>query len=275
LRGQKTEQTEDETNTEEGTNDEVQEEPNRDRMGGRGMNRLRNRAAGQAQVEEEEEKQIDPSKISKKELHKIQKRQEKAKMREDVLAIQEARDKKKEERLKDQEDREKEREEEEQKEEEAERKRLEEIKKKEEEEYTKWKDMIDIEETGQEETEDEKENKLQTFIDYIAIRKVVLLEDLSAEFKLSTKDIVDRIKALEMNGRLKGIIDDRGKYIYITQEEVSAVENFIKRKGRVSKADLVVACNRLVRLNPKQEDKAKIIMDQKSILEQAAKEVEA
>ena len=35
-------------------------------------------------------------------------------------------------------------------------------------------------------------------------------------------------------GRLSGVMDDRGKYIYISLEEMKAVADYIKRQGRVS-----------------------------------------
>lgn len=97
---------------------------------------------------------------------------------------------------KDQEEEDKRKEEEElQKEEE--RKKKEEEENREKEEYNKWKDMFSIEETGDKQEEDsEYENKLQQFIYYIQVRKVVLFEDLAAEYNLTSKDVVDRIQRL-------------------------------------------------------------------------------
>ena len=57
--------------------------------------------------------------------------------------------------------------------------------------------MFAVEEVGDKQEEDAQfENKLQIFIDYIQIRKVVLFEDLAAEFNLTTKDVIDRIQRL-------------------------------------------------------------------------------
>ena len=82
-----------------------------------------------------------------------------------------------------------------------------------------------------------------------------------------TKDVVDRINKLEESNRLHGIVDDRGKYIHITLEEYEAVAQYIKRKGRVSRADLLLECNKLIRLHPKNEDKEKIKKDEKTLLD--------
>lgn len=47
-----------------------------------------------------------------------------------------------------------------------------------------------------------------------------MLDDLAGEFKLNTKEVINRIKALEENQSLNGVIDERGKYIYITENEM-------------------------------------------------------
>ena len=99
-----------------------------------------------------------------------------------------------------------------------------------------------------------------------------MLEDLAAEFDLHTKDVVDRIQRLEETGRLLGITDDRGKYIHITSQEFEAVARYIKMKGRVNKTDILMECNKLVRMAPKNEDKAKIKKDEKALLERVEKE---
>lgn len=103
----------------------------------------------------------------------------------------------------------------------------------------------------------------------------MLFEDLAAEFQLTTKDVIDRIQRLQECGRLQGIIDDRGKFIHITEQEYEAVARYIKSKGRVGKADLLMECNKLVRLQPRTEDKVKIKQEQKKMLEKVEKEFEA
>ena len=47
---------------------------------------------------------------------------------------------------------------------------------------------------------------------------------------------------------LTGVIDDRGKFIYISQEELEAVAKFIRQQGRVSIADLALNSNKLISL---------------------------
>lgn len=52
-------------------------------------------------------------------------------------------------------------------------------------------------------------------------------------------------------GRLSGVMDDRGKYIYISQEEMKAVADYIKRQGRVSISHLASKSNQFIDLEPK------------------------
>lgn len=53
---------------------------------------------------------------------------------------------------------------------------------------------------------------------------------------------------LQEDGLLTGVIDDRGKFIYISREEMEAVAKFIKQQGRVSISDLAMNSNKLVTL---------------------------
>lgn len=50
-------------------------------------------------------------------------------------------------------------------------------------------------------------------------------------------------------GRINGVVDDRGKYIYITAAEMGRVTEFIKKQGRVNMAALAKESNKLINLN--------------------------
>jgi hypothetical protein len=60
------------------------------------------------------------------------------------------------------------------------------------------------------------------------------------------------VHSLQEGGELSGVVDDRGKFIYISEEELQAVASFIKQRGRVSIVELVSSSNRLVNLQPEQ-----------------------
>ncbi|XP_010609358.1 DDRGK domain-containing protein 1 [Fukomys damarensis] len=179
-------------------------------------------------------------KLEEKQARKAQREAEEAEReeRKRLESQREAEWKKEEERL---------RLEEEQKEEE-ERKAREEQARREHEEYLKMKEAFVVEEEGVGEsmTEEQSHNFLTEFINYIKKSKVVLLEDLASQVGLRTQDTINRIQDLLAEGTLTGVIDDRGKFIYITPEELAAVANFIRQRGRVSITELAQASNSLI-----------------------------
>ncbi|KAJ9562609.1 hypothetical protein OSB04_007769 [Centaurea solstitialis] len=120
-------------------------------------------------------------------------------------------------------------------------------------EFEKWKGefSVDAEGTTENEVQDGSQGLLYDFVEYIKKQKCVPLEDLAAEFKLRTQDCINRITSLEDMGRLSGVMDDRGKYIHISQEEMQAVADYIKREGRVSIAHLASKSNQFIDLEPK------------------------
>lgn len=172
-------------------------------------------------------------KMGAKKRAKLEAKMEKKKAREAEEQMREMKKKKDEELEQERKKIEEKQEEEERQREEAERKAEEERKKREQEEYEAMKAAFTVEGEGFEENEEEdKENLLRDFIDYIKVQKVVLLEDLAAHFKLKTQAAIDRITDLQASGELTGVIDDRGKFIYISQKELEAVAKFIKQRGR-------------------------------------------
>jgi hypothetical protein len=66
---------------------------------------------------------------------------------------------------------------------------------------------------------------------------------------LCAQDVINRIAGLEAMGRLTGVMDDRGKYIYVSNEEMAAVAHFIQTSGRVSIANLAAKSNEFVDLS--------------------------
>jgi len=188
-------------------------------------------------------------KIGKKKLEKLQAKADKKVARE---AEERQREERKKQKEKEDEEARKAAEQdklEEEREEELERKRLEEKERREQEEYEKMKAAFDVEEEGfDEDQEDTSEGQLQAFIQHIKDTKVVLLEDLAAHFKMKTQDCIDRVTQLSDEGKLTGVLDDRGKFIYISEEELHSVAKFIKQRGRVSIADLAENSNKLISL---------------------------
>ncbi|KAL3157299.1 hypothetical protein ABBQ38_001529 [Trebouxia sp. C0009 RCD-2024] len=123
---------------------------------------------------------------------------------------------------------------------------------KQEAEAAEWMCQISMEEQGQE-TDEEQEGQglLGQFVDYIKERKSVALEDLAAQFGLRVQDAITRVQSLEKTGQLTGVMDDRGKYIYISTEEMKAVAEYIKRRGRIAIGELAAKSNTFIDLEAK------------------------
>ncbi|KAI9913983.1 hypothetical protein PsorP6_006644 [Peronosclerospora sorghi] len=199
---------------------------------------------------DENEGPVEPKMMTKKELHKAQRRREREELREWDHQQRLARQRLAEEQERAYQMKRQEEAKLEQAMEEEERKLQQERERKEQEELEQWKDMFTIEEQGTQVTEDSEASQLllQEFVDYIKLHKVVLLEDLAAEFQMATKDTIDRVQSLQRSNRLTGIMDDRGKFIYITEAEMDKVAHFIQRRGRLGFAELAKECNKLIQL---------------------------
>jgi len=117
------------------------------------------------------------------------------------------------------------------------------------------KDLISVENTGSGENDVIREDQglLQRFVDYIKTKKTVSLEDLAQEFGLKVQECINRVNGLEQMGRLSGVMDDRGKFIYISEEEMRAVADYLGERGRVSIAELARKSNEFIDLSAKQQ----------------------
>lgn len=192
---------------------------------------------------------VPEGKIGKKKMAKLQEKADKKLQRE--AELKEREEEKKRKQKQEEEDkavRDKEQDAEKQIELEEQRKR-EERERQEYEEYLKMKEAFTVEEVGCDAGEEgDEEDLLSKFINYIKDEKVVMLEDLAAHFKMKTQDTIDRVNQLQEDGLLTGVTDDRGKFIYISQEELESVAKFIRQQGRVSIADLASSSNKLITL---------------------------
>ena len=62
------------------------------------------------------------------------------------------------------------------------------------------------------------------------------------------QDAISRLQTLLDEGQLEGMMDDRGKFIYLTTDELEAVAKYIRQNGRVAISDLSEASTSLVNL---------------------------
>ncbi|XP_037552762.1 DDRGK domain-containing protein 1 [Nematolebias whitei] len=209
--------------------------------------------------DEEEEQNLQPAaRVGAKKQKKLEEKQAKKAQRE--AEMEEREERRRMQELREQERRKEEDRERllEKKQEEEEEQAKVEQERREEEEYLRLKASFVIEEQGEQEqlSEDQSRSLLQDFIQYIESSKVVLLEDLASHFGMRTQDAISRLQDLLAEGTLTGVIDDRGKFIFITPEELDSVARFIKQRGRVSITELAQASNSLINLVPESRSAA-------------------
>lgn len=139
---------------------------------------------------------------------------------------------------------------------EEERLRQEEIKKikdeeqkKKQQEYDEWRHMFSVDEAGENVQADLSGGSLlEQFITFVKQSKVVVLEDLASHFQIKTEQAIERLQQLEQEGIITGLFDDRGKFIYLTEQELISVAKFIEQRGRVAIRELVQESNKLIQL---------------------------
>ena len=65
------------------------------------------------------------------------------------------------------------------------------------------------------------------------------------------QDAIARVQTLEAEGRITGVMDDRGKFIYISREEMAATAEFIMARGRIAISELAANSSTFIDLEPK------------------------
>ncbi|VDP86907.1 unnamed protein product [Echinostoma caproni] len=119
-------------------------------------------------------------------------------------------------------------------------------------EYERLKKEFSIEEEGTEAIPRDGKAEAEfnaLLISTIQSAKIISIEHLALEFGMKTEACIEKLKSLLASGQLTGLLDDRGKFVYITDDEYEAVAQFITRRGRVTLAELVANGNKLLRLS--------------------------
>jgi DDRGK domain-containing protein 1 len=65
-----------------------------------------------------------------------------------------------------------------------------------------------------------------------------------------TKEAINRINQVQEMGLLTGVMDERGKFIYVSEDELLKIKKFIEQRGRVNITELARCSNELINLKP-------------------------
>ncbi len=118
------------------------------------------------------------------------------------------------------------------------------------EELEKWRGEMEVEESGMAAgTEEERQKRDDEIVAAVTSEKVVGLEELAGRWELRTAEMLELLSKLEHEqGRIQGVVDERGLYICVTKEELQGVADFIRQKGRVKISALAAQSNKLIQL---------------------------
>lgn len=122
----------------------------------------------------------------------------------------------------------------------------------EEEEAERWKALFEVQAQGEEsvsgaEKQKEEDERLVAFL---RARKIAPLDEAAAELGLRGARVAERVTALLADGSLSGIVDERGKFVHVSEDEMRAVADYVRAKGRVTIAELAAKSAELIDLTP-------------------------
>ncbi|CDR98122.1 -DDRGK domain-containing protein 1 [Babesia bigemina] len=104
-----------------------------------------------------------------------------------------------------------------------------------------------------------KQFNVEDFINFVIWKKVTNLVELSAKFDLQQNEVVNRLDQLEAQGHLFGLLDERGRYIYISTTDMDTLQHYIVNSGRMHKIrNLVPFCNTALCMEPTEENASKL-----------------
>lgn len=107
---------------------------------------------------------------------------------------------------------------------------------------------------------------LSCFLNFIKLKKCVNIAELSRKFQTTPQDIREKLVILEEQDMINGILDDKGNYIYLSQEEINKLCYEVENQGKVNThEDFVKLCNNVISLNVEDQNKEKLKEEEKII----------
>ncbi|KAJ4460274.1 putative DDRGK domain [Paratrimastix pyriformis] len=186
-------------------------------------------------------------KVGKKKQEKLARKEEKARQREAFVQMLEQRKKEEEERREQDRLADEARIAEEKRQEEERQKAIEAERAREQAEYERVKGTIQEIAEGTDGDEGAQQQTLQDFLGYLKEKRFVSIEDLALRFAMPAQICVDRLQSLLKEGTLTGVLDERGRFVYLSPAQL---EKVAESHGRVAIRDLTAYCNGLLAAIP-------------------------
>jgi hypothetical protein len=88
-----------------------------------------------------------------------------------------------------------------------------------------------------------KSESVQEWIDEMKVTRTVLMTDMATSFKLPEEKVVQRIQELSKEGRVAGVMDENGRFIFIAEDELHSIAESLIERGLLSLTDAAALCN--------------------------------
>jgi hypothetical protein len=105
-------------------------------------------------------------------------------------------------------------------------------------EYRKWNTFL---------ASEERTMTVHEFVEYAKQQKIVSIDNLAEDYQRPSHQVQKRIQKLVDSCRLTGIIDG-DKFIYMTNEELTLLANYILEREEVSLQELAKSTGSLIKL---------------------------
>lgn len=117
----------------------------------------------------------------------------------------------------------------------------------EEAQYRQWRGAIRVEGGGEAADAGVRAAALDAAIVQLArLRRVLVLDEVAEDLGVRTSELLERVEGLRAASSLRGVLDDRGKFVVVSDDDLDRLAAFVRQRGRVSLSELARHSNELV-----------------------------
>lgn len=87
---------------------------------------------------------------------------------------------------------------------------------------------------------------LEQWILELRVNRVVSIDDVAVRFQRSSSSVICRIQELVDQGRIAGIINSEGQFVYISEDEIKEIAERVRLRGVATRSDVAAICEEVV-----------------------------
>jgi hypothetical protein len=88
-----------------------------------------------------------------------------------------------------------------------------------------------------------RSQSVQEWIDEMKDRRTILTTEIATSFELPEEKVVQRIQELIKEGRVAGVMEGNGRFIFIAEDELHSIAESLIERGALSLGDVAAVCN--------------------------------